>query len=89
VYQVGRLLEARGELDAAAAWYGNLGWAGLYDVAYVAPGQFRRGRLMERLNRPDEARAAYRRALRYWDDPDPVFQPLADSARTRLAALPR
>ena len=89
VYKTGELLEARGDLTGAAAWYGNAGWVGLHDIAYVAPGQIRRGMLLERLGRRDEARAAYQRALRFWQTPDPEFRPLADSAAQRLAALTR
>ncbi len=87
VYQTGELLEARGDLAGAAAWYGNAGWVGLHDIAYMAPGQIRRGLALERLGRPDEARAAYERALRLWQTPDAEFRPLADSAAGRLAAL--
>ncbi len=48
---------------------------------------WRRGHVYEQMGDDEAARRSYQRSLSLWVDPDPVFRPMADDARQRLAAL--
>ncbi len=75
------LLSQVGRLEEALAWYGAFAENSIYDQVYVAPAHFRRGEISERLRRPREAAAHYRRFLDLWRDCDPELRPVLDQAR--------
>jgi tetratricopeptide (TPR) repeat protein len=70
-----------------------LGWLSGFDEhspagrMYLAPAHFRRGEILERLQRPAEAAASYRRFIGLWADADPELQGLVAEARRRVAQL--
>ena len=70
-----------------------LGWLSSFDEhspsarVYLAPAHFRQGEILERLRRPADAAASYRRFIGLWSDADPELQDLVTEARRRLAQL--
>jgi hypothetical protein len=83
------LLEAAGRLEDAAHWYGSFSASSIFDLVFLAPSHLRRGSIAERLGQPAESRRHYEAALVLWSGCDAELRPLADDARTRLAALRR
>lgn len=82
------LLLRSGRLDEGLAWYGaalnDLDYTG---AAYLAPSWLRRAETLERLGRPDDAAAAYRRFAEIWRDAEPRVRPLVRRAEARAATL--
>lgn len=87
LYLKATLLAETGQPEEAVRRYGGIGENSLDGYMYSAPGAYRRGVLLERLGRPADAAREYRRVIRLWRDADPEFQPVVDSARSRIAAL--
>jgi class 3 adenylate cyclase/tetratricopeptide (TPR) repeat protein len=56
------------------------------DLPYVIAGK-RLGELYERLDRPEDARAAYEEFVAGWRDADPELQPLVEEARAAVRRL--
>ncbi len=83
----GALAETTGCHDEAARWFASFGETSIYDLVYVAPALVRRGASLERLNQPEPAADAYRRALTLWAERDPELSSLVAPADERLAAL--
>jgi serine/threonine-protein kinase len=83
-YRRGELLERSGRNEEALRWYSTLESQGPADPAYLAPSFLARGRVNEKLNRPDSAAAYYGRMLQLWKNADPEFLPLIEEARAGL-----
>ncbi len=78
------LLERQGRETEALHWFATLDDKAYLGLPYLTPSLIRRGRLLERLGRNDEARRDYRRAVALWNDPDPMFRPMLEEARAGL-----
>ncbi len=86
-YLRARALETVGRLEDALRWYGSFDDAGAQAMIFSALSHWRRGHVHEQMGDDEAARRSYQRSLSLWVDPDPVFSPMADDARQRLAAL--
>lgn len=75
----GDLSRDRGEFEEAEGWY-LATWR--HPVAHE-----RLGQLYEKMNRLEEAAAAYRRFIAAWKNADPELQPRVEAARERLKQL--
>jgi tetratricopeptide (TPR) repeat protein len=82
------LLAAAGRFQEALGWYQTLD--GRYvpgEMGLLAPAYLGRGRVLEALDRPEEAAAAYERFLEMWSHADEPLQPKVEEARRRLEYL--
>ena len=79
--------ERRGRDTEALGWYAGLQRPAIADYAYAAPAAYRQARILERLGRTSEAAERYRRVLVLWEDADPEFRPVVDSARAALSSI--
>ena len=86
-YLRARALESVGRFDDALRWYGSFDDAGVQAMIFGPLSHWRRGHVYEQMGDDEAARRSYQRSLSLWVDPDPVFRPMADDARQRLAAL--
>ena len=80
------LLEV-GRLEEALSWYENLFGSSVYEVAFRPIADLRRGQILERLGRAEEAAERYRHFIEAWRDCDPELRPAVVEAEGRLAAL--
>jgi len=83
------LLAEAGRDEEALRWsrfFGNPGgfW---FDNIYEVPKLMLRGRILQKLHRDAEARAAFELVLHILDQPDPQLVPVRDEARQRLGEL--
>ena len=82
------LLAEAERFEEALGWYESV--PSLYDVdavPYVAPAHLGRGRVLEDLDRPNEAAQAYERFLNLWQNADPVFRPKVEEVQEHLKQL--
>jgi len=73
--------------DEALHWYSSFAGVSHYDVAFLAPAEYRRGVILEEQGRVREAAAAFRRFLDLWHDCDPGLGDQVRDAEARLSAL--
>jgi DNA-binding SARP family transcriptional activator len=76
-----------GRHHQALGWYASFAEHSPTDLLYLPRALLRQAESQERLGRPADAAAAYRRLLGLWRGADPEFDPLLDSIRTRIAGL--
>jgi tetratricopeptide (TPR) repeat protein len=76
-----------GRLEDAIRWYGSFSSNSIFDFVYLAPSHIRRGRILERLGKPQEAAEHYRLALRLYEGADPELEPLAQEAKVGLVRV--
>lgn len=81
------LLAEVGRLEEALRWYRTFDGVALGELPYLAPAHFGWAEVLKELDRPEDAAAAYRRALDLWKNADPILQPKVEKARQQLAAL--
>ena len=86
-YLYAGLLQSEGRLEDASRWYGSFSSNSIFDFVYLAPSHIRRGRILERLGRQEEAAEHYRLALNLYDESDPEFRPLVREAQDGLARV--
>ena len=81
------LLRRLGRADEALGWYEAIAQRASYELVYLGPAELAQADLYAA--RGDHAKAAehYRRFLALWKDCDPLFHPVVDEARRRLAAI--
>jgi tetratricopeptide (TPR) repeat protein len=84
-YQLAKRLADANEFDKARQYLES------FDISDYFPNpagvQLLLGQVYEGLNRPEDAREAYAKVVRWWRDADPEFKPSWEHARERLAAL--
>jgi tetratricopeptide (TPR) repeat protein len=71
----------------ALEWYGAVTEHFDKNIVYAAPVQLRTAETLDRLGRPGEAAAHYRRFVELWRECDPVLRPRVERARRRLQQL--
>jgi tetratricopeptide (TPR) repeat protein len=81
------LLRMAGRHREALAWYGAVTEHFDKSIVYVAPVHLRTAEILDRLGRPAEAAAHYRRFVELWAECDPVLRPRVERARRRLQQL--
>lgn len=81
-------LLALGRPDEALRWYAALheGYS-LLGTPFLGWSLLRRAEILERLDRPDDARKHYERVLHLWNDADPALHPRRAAIRARLDQL--
>ncbi len=77
------LLAARGQSEEALLWFEGLVGAD----AYLGLSHRRRGEILERLGRTDEALEHYRRFLDLWQKCEPELRPQRNDVKARVEAL--
>jgi tetratricopeptide (TPR) repeat protein len=85
----GEVLTSLGRDDEALRWFSSLGTGSVAELPLRAPSHLRQATIYDRRGDRELAATHYARFLELWRDADAGFQPLADSARGRLAALTR
>lgn len=86
-YLHARLLEESGQFEDAIRWYNSFRGTGAYDLIFLAPSHWRRGRIYHQMGDDEAARSHYERALELWGDADEVFLPIVEDIRRELAEL--
>lgn len=81
------LLRMAGRHREALAWYGAVTEHFDKSIVYAAPVHLRTAEILDRLGRPAEAAAHYRRFVELWRECDPVLRPRVERARRRLQQL--
>ncbi|HEX8210507.1 MAG TPA: BTAD domain-containing putative transcriptional regulator [Longimicrobium sp.] len=81
------LLRMAGRHREALAWYGSVTEHFDKSIVYAAPVHLRTAEILDRLGRPAEAAAHYRRFVELWRECDPVLRPRVERARRRLQQL--
>jgi tetratricopeptide (TPR) repeat protein len=81
------LLRMAGRHREALAWYGSVTEHFDKSIVYAAPVHLRTAEILDRLGRPAEAAAHYRRFVELWAECDPVLRPRVERARRRLQRL--
>ncbi|HEX8453817.1 MAG TPA: BTAD domain-containing putative transcriptional regulator [Longimicrobium sp.] len=81
------LLRMAGRHREALAWYGAVTEHFDKSIVYAAPVHLRTAEILDRLGRPAEAAAHYRRFVELWRECDPVLRPRVERARRRLQRL--
>jgi tetratricopeptide (TPR) repeat protein len=81
------LLRMEGRHREALAWYGAVTEHFDKSIVYAAPVHLRTAEILDRLGRPAEAAAHYRRFVELWRECDPVLRPRVERARRRLQQL--
>jgi len=84
-FRQAELLAEGGRLEEALGWYETLDMGS--GVFFAAPAYLGRARVLERLDRPEEATDAYERFLEMWSDADEPLRPMVQEARQRLEHL--
>ncbi len=77
-----KLLATQGRNNDALAWYRGLGENSTPELVFLGPAMLAQARIQEKLGHPKEAALFYDGFLKLWQDSDPVFKPMLDSART-------
>jgi DNA-binding SARP family transcriptional activator/TolB-like protein len=78
------LLEELGQEEEAIGVFRSIAERSADELPYLAPAQYRLGRIYERRREPAEAASRYRRFIELWEECDPALQPLVTDARRRL-----
>jgi tetratricopeptide (TPR) repeat protein len=86
-YLHGDVLAAMGRNAEALQWFASLGDGSVSEIPLRAPSHFRQAEIHERLGNREQAATHYAGFLKLWSGADTEFQPLADTARRRLASL--
>jgi hypothetical protein len=85
----GELLVALGRDAEALQWFASIGSGSVSEIPLRAPAHLRQAEIHERLGNRAEAAGHHAKAVELWSDADDEFQPLAETARRRLARLSR
>jgi tetratricopeptide (TPR) repeat protein len=82
-FLLAELLAEAGRFEEALGWYETLDgrWS---DLEFMAPAYLGRARVLEALDRPDEAATAYEQFIEFWRDADEPLQPMVREARQRI-----
>ncbi len=83
----GELLVGLGHLEEALPWFRSFEGSSIYDVIYIAPSQFRRGEIFERLGQIERAAEHYNRGIALWSECDQELRALREDAKQRLRRL--
>jgi len=80
------LLRQRGRGEDALAWYQSLGENSEKELVFLGPALLAQARIQRALGRPKQAALLYDAFLVLWQDSDPVFKAILDSARTEKSS---
>jgi tetratricopeptide (TPR) repeat protein len=86
-YLRGEALRLLGRDEEALGWYGTLGEKYGTEFVYRAPAFLRQAEIYERRVAMDQARDRYQRFLIRWEQADPQYHALVQTARDRVRAI--